>query len=404
MNVLVTSSRMPFALDIVRKLAEQGHTVFAADAYDAAPGSHSRYLAGHFTYASPDQDPPRFVVDVERIVADQGISLLVPAFEEAFFLSTAHERLSARTRLYCERFPVLARLHDKSAFQRLAQELDLPTPQTVVARSPRELQAAIERFPRYFARAAFSRGGVALLTNSGPLAGRVPVADCRPTERSPWLVQEFVDGPMVCSYSTLHDGKVTAHCCYRAPRQWRHSTAIQFESIDGGPSLEVARRLGERFGYTGQMSLDFVASDDRMWLIECNPRTTDGALLMEPAELAGGLVEGARELAMVPPGRMVELDFAVFAQMFSDGVREMPHSIHDLLHVRGADAGWRDRLPLLYSFLALIHHERLSHREHKALFEAMADDMCWDGAPIAGMGQADAAALAQLEAERGGGA
>ena len=47
-KVLVTSSRMPFALGMVRKLAEAGHEVYAADDYELSPGSHSKYLAGHF--------------------------------------------------------------------------------------------------------------------------------------------------------------------------------------------------------------------------------------------------------------------------------------------------------------------------------------------------------------------
>jgi hypothetical protein len=48
MRILVTSSRLPFALDMVRKLAARGHDVYASDSYEVAPGSHSRYLAGHF--------------------------------------------------------------------------------------------------------------------------------------------------------------------------------------------------------------------------------------------------------------------------------------------------------------------------------------------------------------------
>jgi hypothetical protein len=79
----------------------------------------------------------------------------------------------------------------------------------------------------------------------------------------------------------------------------------------------------------------------------------------------------------------------------------MPASIHDLVQVRDADSGWHDNLPRLYSFLALVHHERLSHREHRGLFEAMADDMTWDGGPIPGMTEADGAALAEIEAGRG---
>jgi hypothetical protein len=95
-KVLVTSSRNPFALDMIRKLAEQGHTVYASD------------------------------------------------------------------------------------------------PRTLVAHDDASLREAIGQFPEYFARAAFSRGGVALLTNTGPLAGAVSVDDCHPSDDQPWLVQEFV--------------------------------------------------------------------------------------------------------------------------------------------------------------------------------------------------------------------
>ena len=51
-RVLITSSRMPFALGMIRQLHEAGHEVFAADDYALSPGSHSSYLAGHFVYPS----------------------------------------------------------------------------------------------------------------------------------------------------------------------------------------------------------------------------------------------------------------------------------------------------------------------------------------------------------------
>ena len=131
---------------------------------------------------------------------------------------------------------------------------------------------AIAEFPQFFARAAFSRGGVALLTNTGPLAGQVAVEDCHPSTDQPWLVQEFESGPMVCTYSTLHDGAVTAHCTYRAPHQWEHSTGISFLGIDGHPTLEVVRKFAEPMQYTGQLSFDFVESGDELFLIESQPQ------------------------------------------------------------------------------------------------------------------------------------
>jgi glutathione synthase/RimK-type ligase-like ATP-grasp enzyme len=401
MKVLLTSSRMPFAVGMVRKLADAGHTVYAADDYELAPGSHSRYLEDHFVTASPRGDTEQFVSDAERIASEHGIDVIVPAFEEAFYLSTQHDRLSKSATPYFAPFATLARLHDKAVFQTLAAELGLPTPETVVASSDAELRAALERFPRYFARAAFSRGGVSLLTNTGPLAGHLSVDDCHPSPESPWLVQEFVDGPMVCTYTTMHGGRATAHCAYRAPRQWEHSTAIQFLSVDGLPTLRIAERIAAHFDYTGQMSLDFVDSDGELYLIECNPRATDGALLLSSADLAGGLLDPGRELSLVEPGEEVELDMAVFAQMFTEGLREVPRSIEDLARVRGSDTGWHDHLPTLYSFLALAHHAKLELHERKALMTAMAEDISWDGEPIAGLSADDAALLARLGGDRG---
>lgn len=48
----------------------------ASDCYDLAPGSHSRYLAGHFVTASPSEQTERFVADVERFARDHEIDLV----------------------------------------------------------------------------------------------------------------------------------------------------------------------------------------------------------------------------------------------------------------------------------------------------------------------------------------
>jgi glutathione synthase/RimK-type ligase-like ATP-grasp enzyme len=387
---------MPFALALIRRLADAGHDVFASDTYAAAPGSHSRFLAGHLVTAAPRVDPQAFAADVERIAAEQEIDLVVPSWEDAFYLAAlAHE-----APVYTAPFATLARLHDKFSFKELTGGLGLRLPETVLATTASELREALERFPRYFARAVFSRGGVSLLTNEGPLAGHVAVEDVHPTEENPWLVQEFVPGPMQCTYSTLHDGRISAHCAYRAPRQWEHSTGIQFLSVDGDESREIAERIGGALSYTGQLSFDFVASPDGLVLIECNPRTTDGVLLMTADELARGILEPGAEPALVEAGREVQLDFAVVAEALSEGPRELPRALHDLIRVPGADRGWRDRMPTLYSFLAFAHHERLSRREHKQLFVAMSDDVCWNGEPIPGMSAGDAQALAELERMR----
>lgn len=396
MRVLITSSRMPFALDAIRKLGETGHEVFACDSYAASPGSHSRYLTGHFTTPAASADPEQFASDVERIAGVNQIDVVVPMFEEVFYLAAQHERISAVTRLYAPPFRTLAQVHDKGTFQELCDRLEIRTPRTVLAHTRKELDGAIGRFPEYFARAAFSRGGVGLLTNTGPLAGHLTRDDCHPTEANPWLVQEFVGGPMHCTYSALHDGKVASHMSYRAPRQWEHSTGIQFLSVDPEDTLPTVERLGAELGWEGQMSLDFIETSEGLVMIECNPRPTDGILLMEPEELERGLLSPQEEALLVPPGREQQLDFAVFAQIFKEPLREAPKTIHDLAKIPGTDKGWRDALPKLYSFLALGRFERLSLRDREQLFVAMADGITWDGQAIPGLPADDAAYLAKL--------
>jgi predicted ATP-grasp superfamily ATP-dependent carboligase len=388
-RLLITSSRMPFALDAIRKLGEAGHEVFASDSYPEAPGSHSRFAAGHFVTASPSEEPEAFAADVERIAAENEIELVLPMFEEVFYLGAQHARLSKVTRLYAPPFATLARVHDKGTFQELCERLEIRTPETLLAHSPEELSEAIGRFPRYFARAAFSRGGVGLLTNTGPLAGHLAVEDCHPTTANPWLVQEFVDGPMHCTYSALHGGRVASHISYRAPRQWEHSTGIQFLSVDPADTLPVVERLGEELSWDGQMSLDFVDTGDGLAMIECNPRPTDGVLLMTAEELERGLLAPDDETLLIEAGRETQLDFAVLGQIFREPLKEMPASVRDLARIGGSDRGWRDAMPKLYSFLAFAHH-----------VVAMADGITWDGQQIPGLPAEDAKLLAGLTGEK----
>jgi hypothetical protein len=144
------------------------------------------------------------------------------------------------------------------------------------------------------------------------------------------------------------------------------------------------------------MSLDFIEMDDGLVMIECNPRPTDGVLLMTAEELERGLRTPTGETLLIPEGRREQLDFAVVGQIFREPIKEMPKSIHDLAKIPGTDRGWHDALPNLYSFLALARFEKLSLRDREQLFVAMSDGITWDGQPIPGLPPHDAAYLAEL--------
>jgi hypothetical protein len=209
-------------------------------------------------------------------------------------------------------------------------------------------------------------------------------------------VQPFVEGETVCSYSTAHEGKVTSHLLYRIPRQWKHATGIGFESIDATEALRLIEPVVAELNYTGQISFDFIITDDGLSYVECNPRPTDGVLLMPRDELAKGIIGRDGQTYVLEAGGHVQLDLAVLADGFSDHLKRLPDTIHDLAQVQDAGKGWGDPMPTLYSALAVAHFAGQSLREHQGLFEAMAGDMNWDGEPIEGMSEEDAKLLTGL--------
>lgn len=406
MRALVTSSRNTFALDLVRKLGSVGHTVFASDTYDGAVGNHSRFLAGHLVTPSPRFETDAFIETVGAYVRAHDIDVIIPTFEEVFYLAARVADLPEGVELYAGSFPDLARLHDKASFQRLAQDAGVPIPETVVVTSPEELRTAIDAFPRYFARAAFSRGGVGLLTNTGPLAGKVPIEDCVPTPDQPWLVQPFVDGPMVCTYSVVVDGRVTAHTTYKAGEQWAHSTAIAFVAVDSTDTLRYTQQIIDTLDptFTGQISFDFVdhGADETpdYKIIECNPRPTNGVILLE-AEDVSRAIEGTVEHTIVAvPGTQRQITLAVLADAFTEPLQHLPKTLHDLVHVRDVGAGWWDDAAMLWSPATIVHGAKISHGERKEVLAALGDDIVWNGEPIQGMSPADADALEAVHAGR----
>ena len=234
--MLVTSGRFPPATALVRAFHEIGARVEVADSYPLSPALHSHRADRAHVIAPPASEPLRFVDDVAEIVRARAIDLVVPSFEETYFLARYADRVPAP--IFTSPFATVAELHDKSRFVALCDRIGLPTPATAVVSTPGELAAAVGRLDAFVARPAFSRGGLVYLTNHGPRAGESRVEDCRPTADNPWLVQEFVEGDDACSFSVVRDGEVVLHCPYEPTIAAEGGWSIQFTTIDDFGSLE----------------------------------------------------------------------------------------------------------------------------------------------------------------------
>lgn len=389
MRTLVTTSRMPFAVDEIRKLGEAGNDVTAADTFKASPGSHSRGAARHVEVPAPAQETDEFIDAIVGIIDEHQIEWLLPMFEEVFYLAAHRDRLEGRCELFFPDFPTLAKVHDKVTFTALCRELGLPVAESVIATTPSGLNDAIARFEHWFARAAYGRGGLNVLTNTGPLAGEGDVKDVVPTAEDPWLVQEYLQGVDMCSWSVVQHGEVVLHSTYEHALTIDNRGGIVFESVDAPETLAAAQKIVEALGWHGQVSFDFLRTDDGVHhLVECNPRPTDGCTLATPEELDAALF-GARPDApvVVPAGRKREIKEAVLRDMF----QHLGHFRSDYQAAKGGSdvyAQRHDHLPLLYTVLSLQHVKAyrkelgIDHKSREDLMAAQFFDVSWDGAPI----------------------
>ena len=220
-----------------------------------------------FITESPVFETLRFIEQLEEIIKEHKIDMLLPCFEEVFYIAKHRDQLAALTDVRCPSFESLAKLHNKESFADLTRDLSLPIAETRTVTSDDQLREAIEVFPEYFGRAAFSRGGVELFTNTGPLAGKISIDEVHPTPDSPWVVQEFVHGEDLCSFSFAHEGEIVAHSTYRHPLTIEHAGGIVFESVDEPRSLEIAQTYARETQFHGSVSFDYLKSEDDLYMV-----------------------------------------------------------------------------------------------------------------------------------------
>ena len=381
---------MPFALDEIRKFGRAGHRVFAADTVTAAPGSHSRFVVDRSVVAAPQKHARRFVADIARLVRQRAIDLVVPCFEEVFYLAYYARALARLAPVFASEFAVMARLHDKSSFHALAAELAIPTPHSTTVASDGELEAAVRDHRRFFARPIWSRGGLDLYTNSGPLRGAMRFSDCAPTPERPWIVQDYVEGEELCSFSVAQHGHLVAHCTYVHPKVIESAGGIVFESIVEPETLAYATRVVEATGYHGQISLDFIRGPRGLVVLECNPRPTAGVHLMSTALLVDAVLGHVNGRPAVTPAGVRRMYAAALVRDALCHPGELKHDLEYLWSSQTHDVFGEtgDWMPALFQVLSYgnVLAYRMRHRERARagtkLIAAYFDGITWNGQPI----------------------
>jgi ATP-grasp domain len=316
-TVLLTCGRGVYALTLARAFHAAGHKVLVADALPRTLCRLSNAVERYFHVPSPALGAAEWLAAILRIVDCHAVDLIVPVYEEVFYLTQGLETLSSPPPVFASDFETMKALHHKWLFSCKARSLGLAAPDTRLLISREQLlhdYARGDGAHRVF-KAAYSRFAAQTVvrpTNLRSLAG------VEPTPARPWLAQEFVEGRPYATFSIAHRGRLTAHATYATDFCHAFGPTVVYRRADRPHILDWVRRFVAAIRYTGQIGFDFIEErDGGVKAIECNPRLTGGLyLLKDHPRFADAYFDPQMERIDAVRDRSFAFRFWLFATLF----------------------------------------------------------------------------------------
>lgn len=377
-TVLVTGARAPVALHLARLLHGAGRRVILADSPVRPIAAASTACAAY--YRLP---PPRFAGEacaqsVEALVRAEDIELVIPTCEEVLYLGQLWRDRAMPARLFAPDMAMLARVHNKHTFIRLAQSLGLDVPETTLLQSDTDLASVRDRSRQLVFKPVWSRFARHVLLRPSP--GDLDAV--RPSPAAAWVAQRFIAGDEISAYAVALDGKLKALALYRSLYRAGKGAGICFEPVEDA----AARRFVETFvagaGWTGQISFDLIREKDGKVLpLECNPRAVSGLhFFRDPQRFADAVLDDGPEVkpdvARLQTVRLAMWIYGLPAALRSGGLgrfRQTMREADELLD-------WpNDPAPKKAQWRALAEIAGTALRERISLQAASTRDIEWNG-------------------------
>lgn len=289
MNILITYSRHNVALDLARNFGKHGHKVYLADSIKKTFASYSSYVEKSFLVPSARFDESGFISELINIIKQCDIDILFPTLEEIFYISRNKEKIldsCPNVRILADDLTKLLQLHDKYNFYNTVKELDILTPDTFAIKNKNELLQIVNssKDKRYVLKPVFSRFGVqSKIIDSQTNFDDIDFVDTK------WILQEYIEGELVCSYSYAENGKIKFHVAYnnghtKIKNGFGASTFVNpFEREQ--EILDIISKIVKLYNFNGNISFDFIEHNNQFYIIECNPRITSGVHILRKNNL-----------------------------------------------------------------------------------------------------------------------
>ncbi|RUW25275.1 hypothetical protein EN858_11880 [Mesorhizobium sp. M4B.F.Ca.ET.215.01.1.1] len=377
-TVLVTGARAPVALHLARLLHGAGRRVILADTPARPIAAASIACALYRRLPPPRFEPAAYAEAVEALVRAEGIGLVIPTCEEVFHLALAWRGRAISARLFAPGIELLAEVHNKHAFIRLAERLGLAVPQTTLLQSRADLEAVRGRARELVFKPVWSRFASQVLLRPSP----DELDAVNPSPAMKWVAQRFVTGEEISAYAVARAGKLKAFALYRSLYRAGKGAGIFFERIEDVWARELVERIAGGTSWTGQISFDLMRQADGTVLpLECNPRAVSGLhFFRDPARFADAVLgDGPEVRPDVTAPQTVRLAMWIYglpAALRSGGLGRFSKAM------RGAEEllDWPgDPAPVKAQWPALAEIAGIALRGRIGLQAASTRDIEWNG-------------------------
>ncbi|HRK55796.1 MAG TPA: ATP-grasp domain-containing protein [Cyclobacteriaceae bacterium] len=382
-KILVTGVRAPAALEIIRRLADAGYEVYAADCLHFPPGRFSAPIKEYAQLPSPRYDLKKFKSKLIGFVKKHQIDIIFPICEEVFYLSSCKQELEKYCHVFCEDMNLLSRLHNKYIFQKIARENYMGAIETFITSNPSDPIPNLDENKTYVAKPVFSRFGDKALLNLHPHE----IRDKLSPDLYPWAVQEYIRGEEFCSYAICRNGVIISQSCYQPYFRAGQGSSVYFKAVLKPEIFKQVEYLVKGLHYTGQIGFDFIESPDgKTFVLECNPRCTSGVHLSPHIDWESAFsIEGPGDDFQPPVAnlrsKMISLAMIIYG-LRPPNKQTITEFIHSYVNADDVIFTVKDWKPSFGQFLSLIELLWRRYKTGQSLKDASTTDIEWDGQDI----------------------
>ena len=295
-NILITGSRAPATLFLIRKLKKAGYNVFTAESCNYFISKYSNCVTKNYKITAPNTDFEQFIKDIIEIVRKEKIDLIIPTCEEIFHISKGKDYIEKYCKVFCDSHEKLIELHNKWEFYNKIKNLNysIKLPQSWYVENINDLEKVIQKNKKYILKPVYSR-----FSTKTKIIENIP----KRLEENKYILQEFIEGEQICSYSIIKNHKIKLYSDYKTEYSANSGATIAF-CYEGNEEIKkFAEEFSKKENFEGQIAFDFIKNDKGLYLIECNPRLTSGIQLFEDEKVISNVFCESEETETFYPNR-----------------------------------------------------------------------------------------------------